>query len=89
MGYGQPDHFVGGRLARDALKDYPKKSFPARRDRMLCRFSNTAAPNSPRHSIRSRPSGFSSIDGDRKKPIIRVYPEKSPQAYFSFRLAAA
>jgi len=31
----------------------------ARRDRMLRRFSDTAAPNSPRHSIRSRPSGFS------------------------------
>jgi|GEM_PF-6606245 len=35
-----------------------KNAFPARRNRMLCRFSNTAAPNSPRHSIRFRPSGF-------------------------------
>ena len=62
MGYGQPGHFVGGRLARDALKVYSEKSFvSARRDRMLRRFSNTAAPNSPRRSIRSRPSGFSSL----------------------------
>jgi len=27
-------------------------------------------------------AGLSAIDGNRKKPIIRVYPEKSPQANF-------
>jgi len=45
-------------VLRSSMAVYPKNAFPARRDRMLRRFSNTAAPNSPRHSIRSRPSGF-------------------------------
>ena len=57
-----PQAYFSSRLlvARSAMKVYPGKSIaPARQNRMLCRFSNTAAPNSPRHSIRFWPSQLS------------------------------